>query len=136
MKEFTFGTFGPEHLKKIQKGVHAFNNEQFWECHELLEDIWLEDRNDPARMIYWAIIQVANTLYHHRNDNLEGATGQLFKAKNKFERCHEQKSLTNLTEKFLNWSKLESEVYKINLETAVLKDFLPLSKFKFDNYPY
>lgn len=131
--DYKFGTFGPEHLKKVKDGIKCFNAGEFWECHEALEDVWLEDRNDPARNVYWAIIQVAASLYHVREKNLEGAVGMIKKAKEKFKRCEDQNIETDLVFRFLSWSDLKEEVFKIDNE-ATLQDFKELYQFKFKDY--
>jgi predicted metal-dependent hydrolase len=40
------------------KGIDEFNHGLFFECHETLEEIWLEDHGDD-RKFYQAIIQIA-----------------------------------------------------------------------------
>ncbi len=136
MKEFPFGTFGPEHLKKVKEGIHSFNKQNYWECHELLEDIWIEERNDPARNVYWAIIQVANSLYHIDNKNLTGALSQLKKAKEKFQRCEDQNILTDLVYRFLDWKQFKKLAFSIPEDASELNSFDSLYQFRFTNYPY
>lgn len=131
--EYPFGTFGPEHLKKVKEGIECFNKEQYWECHEALEDVWLEDRNDPARNVYWAIIQVAASLYHVREKNIAGAQGMIKKAKEKFNRCEKLNIETDLLYKFLSWQKLKELVFDIDNE-AELDSFQKLYGFQFEDY--
>lgn len=40
------------------KGIQEFNDGLFFECHETLEQIWLEDHGED-RQFYQAIIQIA-----------------------------------------------------------------------------
>src|SRR4030095_8252744 len=40
------------------KGIEEFNSGQFFECHETLEEIWLEERGEE-RQFYQGIIQLA-----------------------------------------------------------------------------
>jgi predicted metal-dependent hydrolase len=40
------------------KGIDEFNQELFFECHETLEEIWLEDHGED-RKFYQGLIQVA-----------------------------------------------------------------------------
>ena len=42
----------------MREGVELFNQQMYWECHESLEDVWMEDKGDLARNVYWAVIQV------------------------------------------------------------------------------
>lgn len=43
---------------RLQKGIEEFNQQLFFECHETLEEIWLEDHGD-GRKFYQGIIQIA-----------------------------------------------------------------------------
>jgi hypothetical protein len=134
MNAYPFGSFGPEHLKKIKPGIDCFNAQEYWECHEELEHVWLEDRNDPARLIYWAIIQVAASLYHVEQENIIGARGLLKKSKDKFNRADQGKVVTDIVEKYLSWSKLKSLVFALDEEKVELSDFELLHNFRFNQY--
>ncbi len=137
MTDYPFGSFGPEHLKKIAPGIHAFNSQKYWECHEELEDVWLEDRNDPARNVYWAIIQVAASMVHFRENKIIGTEGMLNKAKNKFKRCREQQFiLTDQVFDYLDWIELEDLVTSIPNKETKLEDYKVIFDFRFKNFPY
>ena len=43
---------------RLQKGIDEFNQRLFFECHETLEEIWLEDHGED-RKFYQGIIQIA-----------------------------------------------------------------------------
>jgi predicted metal-dependent hydrolase len=43
---------------RLQKGIDEFNRQLFFECHETLEEIWLEEHGDE-RKFYQGIIQIA-----------------------------------------------------------------------------
>jgi predicted metal-dependent hydrolase len=43
---------------RLLKGIEEFNRGMFFECHETLEEIWLED-NSEDRKFYQGIIQIA-----------------------------------------------------------------------------
>ncbi|WP_440118676.1 DUF309 domain-containing protein [Paenibacillus sp. QZ-Y1] len=48
-----------------------FNRDQdYFECHEVLEELWLERNRDS---FYKGLLQIAVGLYHFRNGNLRGA---------------------------------------------------------------
>lgn len=78
--KYEFGQFSPSHLEKMKEGLTLFNEQKYWECHEALEDVWMEDRNDNARNVYWAVIQVAAACIHYRDSNLIGAQGKIGRA--------------------------------------------------------
>lgn len=54
------------------RGIELFNGEEYFECHEVLEDVWRE-QVDPERQLTQGIIQIAVALYHARRDNFAGA---------------------------------------------------------------
>lgn len=132
--DYKYGQFSPDHLAKMKEGVQLFNEQKYWECHESLEDVWIEDRHDAARTVSWAVIQVAAACIHYRDDKIIGAQGMVNKAKEKFRRCHELHVLTPLVFQYLDWKELEELVMKIPEKDAKLEDFEELYNFRFKNY--
>lgn len=132
--DYKYGQFTPEHLAKMEEGVNLFNQQMYWECHESLEDVWMEDKGDHGRDVYWAVIQVAAACIHYRDGNLIGAKGMIGKSKEKFRRCRERQVLTDLVFKYLDWEELETLVVKIKDTNSVLDDFDDLYNFRFKNY--
>lgn len=57
-------------------GIAQFNAREFYECHETLEAIWLEERG-PIRGLYQGILQVGVAFYHLGRGNFRGATSLL-----------------------------------------------------------
>ena len=53
-------------------GVHFFNDCEFYEAHEVWEDLWTEYQG-PARGFYQGLIQIAVCLHHFGNGNTRGA---------------------------------------------------------------
>ena len=124
--------FDLDHLKKMEEGIRLFNEQKYWECHEALEDVWMEDRQDPVRNIYWAVIQVAAACIHYRDSKLIGAQGMISKAKEKFRRCREMHILSPLAFEKLNWQEFESIVLRIpDSKTSSLEDFAEIFEFRF-----
>ena len=114
----------------LEEGITLFDEEKYWECHEFFEDLWLEDQTDPHRFIYWAIIQVATSLYHLREENLNGAIGMAVKAQEKLQKCRKLQVITDEFTAKYRWDELEKRVMPIT-KTSQMADFLSLSKFKF-----
>ena len=52
----------PQDDPRFLKGIEEFNQRLFFECHETLEDLWLEERGEDRRF-YQAIIQIAAGYY-------------------------------------------------------------------------
>ena len=122
--------FESEHLKKMKQGVQFYNEGKYWECHEELEDHWLEDQGDNARYVYWAVIQIATALYHYEDGNLAGARGMINKSREKIAKCKMYGVESDIMNKFLQWKLLKSIVANIPKEPS-LEDFKRLSDFKF-----
>ena len=61
---------------------HFNGDRDYFECHELLEDLWLQENHD---LLYQGLLQVAVGLYHHRNGNLGGAVKLLRQALTKLD---------------------------------------------------
>lgn len=128
--------FAEEHLKKMEEGIKLFNEQKYWECHEALEDVWMEDRQDPTRNVYWAVIQVAAACIHYRDHNLIGARGMITKSKEKFKRCRDLHILTDLAFKYLDWDEFERLAMAVpDGDKSTLEDFRSLFDFRFKHYP-
>lgn len=59
-------------LKELRKGIELFNNREFFECHEVLEDQWRREMSD-LKDLYQAIIKIAVGFYHAERKNYVGA---------------------------------------------------------------
>jgi predicted metal-dependent hydrolase len=53
-------------------GIQFFNRRDFFEAHEVWEDLWQECAG-PERRFYQGLIQAAVGLHHFSNGNLRGA---------------------------------------------------------------
>ena len=61
-----------EYPAQYLEGLRLFNAEDFFECHEVLEDLWSETQ-DERKKYYQGMIQAAVALFHFGNGNLGGA---------------------------------------------------------------
>ena len=67
----------PEGLPDLAlKGIEEFNRGEFYECHEYLEEAWMQEPR-RVRFLYQGILQVGVGFYHLQNGNWRGATGLL-----------------------------------------------------------
>ena len=55
----------------FRRGLDCFNQQQFFTCHELLEEIWLEEPEEE-KPFYQGLIQVAAAFHHHQRGNRTG----------------------------------------------------------------
>ncbi len=53
-------------------GIEHFNTCDFFEAHEVWEELWA-DTQGPSRRFYQGLIQVAVCLHHFGNGNIRGA---------------------------------------------------------------
>lgn len=80
LREHGIGRFGDGRSMKappeLQRAIEQFNRGEFWECHETLEDVWLETPY-PFRLFYHAIIKTAVGFHHLSAHNRHGARVKL-----------------------------------------------------------
>jgi len=61
-------SYDPRYLE----GIEHFNKCDFYEAHEVWEELWA-DTQGPPRRFYQGLIQVAVCLHHFGNGNIRGA---------------------------------------------------------------
>jgi hypothetical protein len=57
---------------RLVEGLHLFNQGDYFECHEVIEEAWNEEKT-PVRMMYQGISQIGVACYHVQNKNWRGA---------------------------------------------------------------
>lgn len=57
---------------RFLQGIAHFNRHEFFEAHEVWEDLWRETSGE-SRRFYQGLIQAAVALHHYRNGNFAGA---------------------------------------------------------------
>jgi len=68
--------------ERFYRGLEEFNNEAFFEAHEVLEDLWHEYR-ETDRTFIQGLIQIAAAFYHLQSRNFKGAASQFKKGGDK-----------------------------------------------------
>jgi predicted metal-dependent hydrolase len=63
----------------FQHGADLFNAREFFDAHEVWEDVWRAAPMDEKRFLQ-GLIQVAVALHHHSRGNLDGARSLLARA--------------------------------------------------------
>ena len=56
----------------LLEGIALFNAGEYFECHEVLEDIWRAE-SDSVRALYQGILQIGVAYYHLHRGNWRGA---------------------------------------------------------------
>jgi predicted metal-dependent hydrolase len=62
----------------LARGIALFNQGEYFECHEVLEEAWTPERG-PRRLFLQSLIHMAVGFYHHQRGNPPGALRQLRK---------------------------------------------------------
>ena len=62
--------------EELQKAIEQFNGGDWFECHEILEELWVGEKGE-LRYFYQGLLQIAVALHHWRNGNFKGALNLL-----------------------------------------------------------
>jgi uncharacterized protein len=74
----------PDAQGLFRKGIDLFNRRRFYECHEVLEELWTGARQ-PERWFLQSLIHFAVGFHHHQHANNAGASRQLAKGLRKIQ---------------------------------------------------
>ena len=96
----------------------CFNRQEFYEAHEVLEQLWLADRQGPNGAFYKGLIQLAGAFVHLQKQRLRPA-GALFKLARdnltRYPAVHEQLEVRKVAELIDLWiGRLDAGGYVIN----------------------
>lgn len=61
-----------EYPEQYREGLRLFNDEEFFECHDVLEELWSESTGAERKFIQ-GLIQASIALFHFGNENFGGA---------------------------------------------------------------
>jgi bacterioferritin-associated ferredoxin len=67
---------------ELIEAISLFNRRYYWETHEVLEGIWMEEHGKP-RLFYQGLIQASAALYHVLNANAQGVIRLAEESRNK-----------------------------------------------------
>src|SRR5260370_33937408 len=71
----------PLNKAEFNRGLDLFNRAQFFDAHEVLEDVWHEaPLHSPSRRHLQGLVQLAVAFHHHSKDNHLGARSVLERA--------------------------------------------------------
>jgi predicted metal-dependent hydrolase len=70
---------------RLIAAIDKFNESDYFECHEILEDIWFDVRDD-SRNFYQGLLHITVAFYHlTKKNNFKGTLIQLTKASEKLD---------------------------------------------------
>jgi predicted metal-dependent hydrolase len=61
-----------EKCERFERGLRHFNAREFFQAHEVWEEIWLTEA-EPEKTFLQGLIQVAAAFHHYRRGNPDGA---------------------------------------------------------------
>ena len=61
-----------EYDPRYERFVELFNAGEYYDSHDVLEDLWIEEGGEE-KLYYQGLIQAAVGLLHHHHENLNGA---------------------------------------------------------------
>ena len=116
-------SFGDEKLDPHYRGYFdCFNRGLFYEAHEVLEELWLQDKHGPNGAFYKGLIQLAGAFVHLQKKRLRPAAA-LFKLAlanlEKYPREQERLNLAAVGQLIQQWlGSLESAHFETNPLTS------------------
>lgn len=73
---------------EFSEGVALFNQERFYECHDAIEEIWLQESSDQRQFLQ-GLIQAAVAFHHYQQGKWGAARSMLRLSIEKLEDCPE-----------------------------------------------
>ena len=109
-----------------------FNEQKFYEAHDILEHLWLPDRHGANGNFYKGLIQLAGAFVHLQKNRLRPSAA-LFKLAQanleKYPPLHEKLNLIAVQQLMAGWLwRLEKDEFTINPLTAANVPQLALQK--------
>jgi predicted metal-dependent hydrolase len=72
-----------------QRGIWLFNAREFYDAHEVWEDVWRESSGMEKRFLQ-GLIQAAVAFHHHSTGNVAGACSLMERARSNLAGCGEE----------------------------------------------
>lgn len=112
----------PYHHPLFIEFIVYFNeNEDYFECHEVLEEYWKSLENRTKAHPLTAFILLSTAMYHWRRDNFDGAYRTLRKAQKNFATFSEQTAYYEL----LDFTQLQNDIKTSLVQLSSQNTFQP-----------
>src|SRR5580765_2382414 len=96
----------------------CFNQGLYFEAHDVLEELWLPQRNQPNGLFYKGLIQLAGAFVHLQKVRLRPADALFELARTNLERYrpfHDRLDVASVLEVIANWRhKLQEGEFNVN----------------------
>ena len=103
-----------EKREKFERGLEHFNAREFFEAHEVWEEVWLVE-DEPEKTFLQGIIQIAAAFHHYRRGNSDGAESLLAAGIVKISRFpaqHRGLAIHNLRDEARLWARALGEMQR------------------------
>ena len=107
--------------REYLQGIHFFNTKQYFEAHEVWEEIWLRSSGD-TKLFYQMLIQAAVGLHHYERSNSRGARGMYKNVCEKLARLPQFFMSLDLVEFERQFKKFFAELMENENETTLPTD--------------
>jgi hypothetical protein len=116
--------------------------QDYFECHEILEEAWKEKGNFTKEDVEVFLILIVTGEYHYRRDNLIGATTSYKRALKLYESNHyhfdhlgfEDSFIDDIYKRFYKLSEKPFEPMQFPVKDWVYQDLYDLYEDEFDSY--
>jgi predicted metal-dependent hydrolase len=116
--QFRKGSLDPHYTGYFE----LFNQQKFYEAHDVLEHIWLKDKHGPNGAFYKGLIQLSGAFVHLQKNRPRPAAALFKLALANLEKCpprHEHLNLKSICGLIGKWlADLKQTQFKINPLTA------------------
>ena len=106
---------------QVLDGIELFNREEFYDCHDTIEEIWLQESNDEQPFLQ-GLIQAAVAFHHYQHGKLGAARSMLSLAIEKLEgfpETHHQLLLKEFLEGLRAWKAGLDQAISLKTETSI-----------------
>ena len=106
---------------QVLDGIALFNREEFYDCHDTIEEIWLQESSDEQPFLQ-GLIQSAVAFHHYQHGKLGAARSMLSLAIEKLEgfpETHHQVLLKEFLEGLSAWKTGLDQAISLKTETSI-----------------
>jgi len=90
---------------RYQRGIRLFNEQEFYDAHEVWEDVWRESSGLEKKFLQ-GLIQTAVAFHHHSTGNVVGECSLMERARKNLAACPERFGgicVVDLLESLVQW---------------------------------
>ena len=110
---------------QVLDGIALFNREEFYDCHDTIEEIWLQESSDEQPFLQ-GLIQSAVAFHHYQHGKLGAARSMLSLAIEKLEgfpETHHQLLLKEFLEGLRAWKVGLDQAISLKTETSIPESY-------------